>query len=63
MSAKVRCADCVWACDLRITEAGDLVNHCKLEKNKYKSCYGTLYKFLCVNGYKYRTKAKMQHRN
>lgn len=63
MSVKVRCADCVWHYDLYITESGELRNNCKLEKNSYKLHYGTLYRFPCVNGYKYRTKAKMQYKN
>ena len=60
---KVRCADCNWCCDLRFMCNGELVNHCKkLEKDKYKWNYNTLHRNICIAGYEYKTKAKIQYK-
>lgn len=66
MSTKVRCADCIWCCDLRITDEGELVNLCEIIKDEMTKgywYYETLRKFKC-NIYKERiTKAKIRHIN
>ena len=62
MKTKVRCADCAWCYDLRISYAGELINLCASGKEAYQY-YKTVLKFECNKYNKRRgNKAKIQYK-
>ena len=59
--ANTRCVDCIFCVDLKISDAGDLINHCKPDgKNSY---YKSLLEWECEEYIPKTNKAKIQYKS
>ena len=59
----VRCIDCKFCIDLKISDNGDLVNHCKIEGEKQEYYYESLVQDICGEYNEIMNKAKVEYKS